>query len=301
MVWARQQKVGKGGAKFCLVVLGELCDDEGKTTRSRTYIAQIMEQTPTAVGVNLAFLEERGFITRTRRMSGLRRLSDTIQLHIPGIYQMDTRNPMEPELPEAPETGATEAPETGATEAPETGALKDKHLTTNLEEITTTPPAAADGPQRNAQTLLGEWIDHCNPKPPSRVKGQMAREIKNLLAEGMDYDAVRDGLIELHRKGQHPSTLPSFVHAVQQRPAIAMQPSGIHNGHKQLATGTQRAMEALAAGQQLQEQIEQQGTVAIGYSGNQQALGAGGTGGQQESGPGDGSGVVGNPQPFRFS
>ena len=75
---------------------------------------------------------------------------------------------------------------------------------------TITPQPSADAP--TAQTLLGEWIDHCSEPPPGRVKGQIAKEIKNMLDEGIPYERVRQGLATWQKRGLHPSTLPSIVH-----------------------------------------------------------------------------------------
>lgn len=186
---------------------------------------------------------------------------------------------------------------------------KEKHAADAAQTEPPSPPAIFEATAetvetRTAQTLIAEWIDHCDPKPPQRVLGQTAREVKNLLAEGISYEATRDGLIETHRKGLHPSTLASVVHSLQQRPTSAMQPSGNNTGPAPLATGTQRAMDALAAGQRLQAQYDQNqlalGGNEIGFSGNRHALGPGSTGGQPEDGRRDDSGVVGNPQPFVF-
>ncbi|MGD7788199.1 hypothetical protein ACQCX2_07730 [Propionibacteriaceae bacterium Y1700] len=72
----------------------------------------------------------------------------------------------------------------------------------------------------NAQTLVGEWLDNTNPRPPRQVVGQVSRQIKALLDEGQSYTDVRNGLALWARKRLHPSTLPSVVHEAQQpRPA----------------------------------------------------------------------------------
>lgn len=63
-----------------------------------------------------------------------------------------------------------------------------------------------------AQSLIDEWIAHCSERPPGRVVGQVAREIKTMLTEGVSYSRVRAGLVEWSRRGLHPSTLPSVVH-----------------------------------------------------------------------------------------
>ena len=68
-----------------------------------------------------------------------------------------------------------------------------------------------------AQTLVGEWIDHCADRPPGRVVGQVAKELKTLLDEGIEPDRIRRALAEWNRKGLHPSTLPSVVHEIANR------------------------------------------------------------------------------------
>jgi hypothetical protein len=73
----------------------------------------------------------------------------------------------------------------------------------------------ADAP--TAQTLVGEWIDHCPERPPGRVIGQVSKELKSLLDEGIDPERVRRALAEWNRKGLHPSTLPSVVHEIGNR------------------------------------------------------------------------------------
>lgn len=64
----------------------------------------------------------------------------------------------------------------------------------------------------SAQTLVAEWIDHCGPRPPKNVIGQISGQINSLLTEGIPYADVRAGLIAWQTKGLHPSTLPSVVH-----------------------------------------------------------------------------------------
>ena len=73
-----------------------------------------------------------------------------------------------------------------------------------------------------AQTLVGEWLDHCQPsRPPKQVIGQVSKLLGGMLAEGIPASQVRAGLAEWHRacatntRGQHPASLPSFVHAAQ--------------------------------------------------------------------------------------
>lgn len=79
--------------------------------------------------------------------------------------------------------------------------------------------ATRDAP--TAQTLVGEWIDHCNKRPPGRVIGQVSKEIGLLLREDIAYADVRAGVAAWHQKGLHPSTLASVVHEVMNSPSTA--------------------------------------------------------------------------------
>ena len=72
-----------------------------------------------------------------------------------------------------------------------------------------------------AQTLVGEWIDHCDKRPPGRVIGQVSKELKTLLDEGIEPERVRAALAEWNRKGLHPSTLASVVHEIGNRAPAA--------------------------------------------------------------------------------
>lgn len=91
----------------------------------------------------------------------------------------------------------------------------------------TIPPTAGRGepgaelvvrdPAPTAQVLVGEWIDHCQDRPPGRVVGQVSKELKTLLDEGIDPDRIRRALAEWNRKGLHPSTLASVVHEITNR------------------------------------------------------------------------------------
>lgn len=110
-------------------------------------------------------------------------------------------------------------PRTPVTPGVVTGDLEPR---TQPQKTTTTPAARARTPLPDdpntwtAAHLLGEWVEVCRidgGDPPSRVKGQIARLLGELLnADRLNPEAVRTGLAEWHRRRQHPSTLPSFVH-----------------------------------------------------------------------------------------
>lgn len=106
----------------------------------------------------------------------------------------------------------------------------------------------------SAQTLLAEWIDHCGQRPPGRVIGHVARELKAMLVEGIPLDEVRAGLAVWHQRGLHPSALASVVHeartADQRRPrdrqtdilraefAAAQAADAARDTHQPLAIGS---------------------------------------------------------------
>lgn len=84
----------------------------------------------------------------------------------------------------------------------------------------TTTALATTNDAPNAQALVGEWIDHCTSRPPQAVIGQVSKQLRAMLGEGIPYEHVRRGLATWASKGLHPSTLPSVVNEVMNaRPA----------------------------------------------------------------------------------
>lgn len=82
------------------------------------------------------------------------------------------------------------------------------------EEIPKTASSGAASQTENAGTLVAEWLDHCAKRPPGQVIGQVSKNLKQMLTEGIDYEDVRRGLAAWASKGIHPSTLPSVVNEV---------------------------------------------------------------------------------------
>ena len=96
----------------------------------------------------------------------------------------------------------------------------------------------------SSQRLVGEWIDHCPEPPPGRVKGQIAKEIKTMLDEGIPYERVRSGLAEWNTRGLHPSVLPSVVHELGNRKNGVSRRQAETNGVFDRAMERARAKEA---------------------------------------------------------
>ncbi len=117
---------------------------------------------------------------------------------------------------------------------------------------TVPPPADREIATRDedSQTLIGEWIDHCAKRPPGTVIGQVGKQIKAMLAEGIDPADIRRGLAAWHGKSLHPSTLPSVVNEVMNgaRASPATRPS----------TTDARVAQALAAGAAVQAELDRQ-------------------------------------------
>jgi hypothetical protein len=75
-----------------------------------------------------------------------------------------------------------------------------------------------------AQVLIAEWLDRCSSRPPGRVIGQVAKELKTMLDEGIPVETVRVGLANWHRKNLHPATLASVVNeSIQAGPRVDAQ------------------------------------------------------------------------------
>jgi DNA-binding transcriptional ArsR family regulator len=85
---------------------------------------------------------------------------------------------------------------------------------------------ASAEPPPSAQTIVTEWLDRAERRPPSSVVGQVSKQIKALLADGIDPDDVRRGLARWMAKGLHPSVLPSVVNEVMN--ATPQQRTGGH-------------------------------------------------------------------------
>lgn len=136
------------------------------------------------------------------------------------IYQMQGRS--------VPTQGSS-APPQGESSL---GTGEQGNIGTGEREQGNSEPKGSASPA-TAQTLVGEWIDHCNQRPPGRVIGQVSKEIKAMIDEGIPDSDLRAGLAAWHSKNLHPSTLASVVHETR-------------NPTKRLATTDLRVSDGLA-------------------------------------------------------
>lgn len=111
----------------------------------------------------------------------------------------------------------------------------------------------ADKPPRTGsatQLLIGEWISSVPNRPPSSVIGQVSKQIASLARDGIDQKHIRAGLIQWSAKGLHPSTLPSVVNEVMNKPAQLALPT---SGASRPSTTDQRVMDGMSVVERLRE------------------------------------------------
>jgi DNA-binding Lrp family transcriptional regulator len=162
------------------------------------------------------------------------------------------RNHQEPFAGQADASGPAATPTSG-----DTGAAQGEVL--EGEPVDDAPAEDADAPV-TAQTIVGEWLERCTERPPSRVVGQMAKEIRILLDEDRIHpDWIRRGIATWMRKGLHPSTLASVVNEAMNSgaPAAASRQSAGQHGYDP-STGMDLFDRALARAQAARQTQEDQ-------------------------------------------
>ncbi|QGJ88158.1 hypothetical protein PBI_EDMUNDO_87 [Arthrobacter phage Edmundo] len=112
------------------------------------------------------------------------------------------------------------------------------------------PVESKDSNEQNTKALVGIWLDHCPVRPPSRVVGQVAKEIKIMLSDGVEYRYVLAGLERWHSRRLHPSTLASMVHEVSldMNPTTAMPETAppARSGAPRVATADRNIQDTLS-------------------------------------------------------
>ncbi|TDC75689.1 hypothetical protein [Streptomyces hainanensis] len=75
-------------------------------------------------------------------------------------------------------------------------------------------PGQEDGQRPGTQEMLAEYVTGCRSRPPAKVLSHLGREVRELLAEGVDPSAIRTALSRFRNSPKHPSVLPSLVNEV---------------------------------------------------------------------------------------
>lgn len=138
------------------------------------------------------------------------------------------RNPSPPVVDTPTDTPAEGYPLTrGGTPSP-TPAPATSHEPHPPTAGATAPPPASEAEQADtAQTLIGEWVEHCRKRPPGQTIARVGKHLRELLAEGIDVVDVRAGLAQWHARGLDPSTLPSVVNELMNAaPDRGRRPTG---------------------------------------------------------------------------
>jgi hypothetical protein len=81
--------------------------------------------------------------------------------------------------------------------------------------------ARAPAANANAQQLVAYFVDACRAEgadPPKRLRGQVARHVGELVAEGYPAETIAEALRLMIAARQHPATLSSFILEAQAGP-----------------------------------------------------------------------------------
>ncbi|MCW3041534.1 MAG: hypothetical protein JWM31_3439 [Solirubrobacterales bacterium] len=109
---------------------------------------------------------------------------------------------------------------TGVSDGVSRSSRPDPTRPSTSNEVLTTPtkPLRAVAEIDNAGQVMGLWLESLTRRPPSAVVGQIAKQVKTLLADKFTPQEIIDGLNAWQAKGLHPSTLPSVVNETINKP-----------------------------------------------------------------------------------
>lgn len=232
MAWARKQTTGNPTSKAVLILIGELVNDEGETTRSQKYIADVLELHVDTVGRQMKALEKAGYLRRERRQaSETKRASDRTVLLMEPVFEVTNPAAEDEYLPDSP-SGRSEEPPTDLPDpAPEglpdaesgwvpdgESGIKDKQL--NSEE-NSLGAAASDGARNPGNELALPGI---TPKTVAELDPDkyIAGKISTWLKDAQSFHAVR-GIAAWALKA-YPDMTPDQVGAAM----VALVRNGKH-------------------------------------------------------------------------
>lgn len=126
--------------------------------------------------------------------------------------------------------------------------IEDELVLVSDSDFVGATEAAPEKPEPiTTQTIVAEWLERVNRRPPGSVIGQASKQIKKLLEEDrIDADDIRAGLALWMAKGSAPSAIPSFVNQAmnaqpQRLPAAAGAENVLDFARRPLSTADRRA------------------------------------------------------------
>ena len=105
-------------------------------------------------------------------------------------------------------------------------------------------------PIPTAQTFVAAYVDayrgRAGHDPPARVKGQVAKHLREALDDGVSTDHIKAGFVEWFEDNKHPATLPSYIEIAGRNGQPRSRPTRQQQGRAQLQE-TSQAMARWAA------------------------------------------------------
>lgn len=182
-----------------------------------------------AIRAALLELQEAGYLRRQKRQDPQtgRWSTESMVFDEPDAWKPAAGDP----TPGNPTPGNPTVGESGPLLSTDTKYREERNL-----------PATVVAP--NAGTIITAWIEGLRVRPPDRVVGQTAREVRLLLDQGYDPALVLEALKSISGKGLHPSTLASELNTILNPPTTmrggASTADQRLNGLKSLLVGSDR-------------------------------------------------------------
>lgn len=240
-------------ARLLYIGLWNLSDEHGRLRGDPRYIkGQIFpyddDLTSAAVDELVSSLAALGKVRRYRVGNGAYLFLPNLARHQRlDSEKVESRLPPPPDTPDEPLPPTTKrAPEQGQHAQSENGAdssgknpdssglararlLSMEHVAGGIEHVAGAASAATrartreaeppddEQPPGAAEQILGQWLEACRKRPPSRVVDDVGRHVAALLRDGIDPADVREGLRLWQAKGLDPARIPAVVNQVMNR------------------------------------------------------------------------------------
>lgn len=205
--WAFEQDLPHA-EKSVLVALAHRADKDGYCYPGQKALASMTGASESTVRRAIKSLEGKGLISREdRRRKNGSRTSTGYNLPV----TMTANQPVNMTGRKSEPTGHHDTPLPVTMTGPPYKSVTISQIVPAEPEEKSDTMIQKKEPEPTTQTLVAEYIDGMAQKPPGRVIGHLAKEIKNLLDEGYEYEQVRQATILWSQKNYSPGTLPSFL------------------------------------------------------------------------------------------